>query len=160
MRQDSVVLGRLQALAASAFRSLARTSALATTFCRRRQHRRSDPSSKALFDFQIANDGDRDGIYSRDSPLPRASRADRPSPAGSFGPLAKLQVERAEGLASRSSEPPRVLSASLANLQVERARFFLVRATTPNVRVERLCPPRCSWYHPADERAKSAPTTS
>ncbi|SRR6266851_2613509 len=29
-----------------------------------------------------------------------------------------------------------------------------------NVRVERLRPTRNSWYHPADERAKSAPTTS
>ena len=29
---------------------------------------------------------------------------------------------------------------------MERARFLLVRATASNVRVERLCPPRSSWY--------------
>jgi len=41
---------------------------------------------------------------------------------------------------------PRDCRGICTHIWRERARFLLVRATASNVRVERLCPPPCSWY--------------
>ena len=74
-----------------------------------------------------------------------------------------LSVERVPGGRLRSRlERPSLDDGSfgLAMLSRDATGFRALRAPPPNDRVERLCPPRSSWYHRADERAKSAPTTS